>query len=118
MNLYYWRFPVIVLGITLFEGAAQGCLRKACDVRDTLMCKMFIVFGMAAYAAVALLLFHAYQSEALGHVNLVWSCTSIIMAYVIGHFLFREVVNMYSVIAVFFACIAIVFAQLSEPNVS
>lgn len=73
-----------------------------------------IIAGIVFYAIIALILFKAYKYEGLGHMNLVWSCVSIIMAYVVGSLFFGEPTNKYTVIAIIFAMLAILFAHFSD----
>jgi multidrug transporter EmrE-like cation transporter len=56
------------------------------------------------------------ESIGMGHMNLVWSCTSIIICYIISHFVYKESINKYTVIAILLAIAAIYFAHQSDEN--
>jgi len=107
----------LVGAITLTEAFGQTCLRTACDERDQpdqeLRCHTLIALGIAAYSLVAYLLFRVYRYSNLGHTNLVWSCSSIIVAFVVGFALFGEKPNHYTLAAIAFACVAIFLAHKS-----
>ena len=72
------------------------------------------LFGIIGYIVVALILFKSYDYEALGHMNLVWSCISIILCFVLGVIIFKEPFNKYTFLSVCFALIAIYLGYLSD----
>ena len=73
-----------------------------------------IFLGFLGYTIIVFVLYKAYNYEGLGHMNLVWSCLSIIIAYIVGYIYFKEKMNKYTFIAVIFALLAIYFAHLSD----
>jgi multidrug transporter EmrE-like cation transporter len=75
-----------------------------------------VFFGVLGYIVVAMILLNSYNYEALGHMNLVWSCVSIIMCFVIGFFVFKEPFNKYTFLSVCFALIAIYLGHLSDEE--
>lgn len=105
----------LIFLITLSEAIAQSCLKQA--RADSINCNYLIGIGLVAYAFVAILLFKTYKFEDLGHTNLVWSCFSIIVAFVVGTVFFREVVNGFAILAIALACAAIACAHLSREAV-
>jgi len=121
----------LVAAITVTEAFAQTCLRTACNERDLndqqLRCQTLIALGVVAYALIALgvvayaliafMLFRVYRYSNLGHTNLVWSCTSIIVAFAVGFALFNEKPNHYTLAAIAFACCAIYLAHKSAEVV-
>jgi drug/metabolite transporter (DMT)-like permease len=70
--------------------------------------------GVRFYAVVATLLYFSYKYEGLGHINLVWSCVSIIIAILIGCILFHEPHNKYTYVAIILAFGAIYFAHRAD----
>jgi multidrug transporter EmrE-like cation transporter len=52
----------------------------------------------------------------MGHVNLLWSCVSIIIAYMIGIKFFKETHNKYTCYAILFALAAIYMSYLSDKE--
>lgn len=100
----------LVVIISILEICGQTCIRKFRDNGR----KHFIILGIALYLVVVLLLFHSYQYHGMGIVNLLWSCLSIIMAIIVGHFIFNEEFNHYMAIAIVLAFGAIVFANMSQ----
>jgi len=110
----------LVLAITLTEAFAQTCLRTACDEHasvngsTTPRCFTLLAAGAVAYALVAYLLFRAYRYTNLGHLNLIWSCASIVIAFTVGYVLFGETANRYTYAAIALACAAIFMAHKSN----
>jgi len=94
---------LFALIISLTEAFAQYSLKSN---------KLF--FGIIGYSIVAMILFTSYNYEDLGHMNLIWSCVSIIMCFFIGVFIFNEKFNKYTMVAVIFAISAIYFGHLSD----
>ena len=106
---------LIIFLITISEAIAQTCLRKANRTNGN-KCGTLVITGMIAYATVAYLLFRVYTFSNLGHTNLVWSCLSIIVAFAMGSFFFRETINGFAVLSIAFAIAAIACAHLSSEN--
>lgn len=100
----------LVITISIFEICGQTCIRKYRDNGRI----HFIIFGIIMYLTVVALLFHSYRFHGMGIVNLLWSCLSIILAIVVGHFVFKESFNHYMAIALVFAFAAVVFANKAQ----
>jgi drug/metabolite transporter (DMT)-like permease len=109
-NERFWVVIWIIVAITFVEACAQATLKTA---RAKGM-PYLVPLGIAFYATVAALLYLAYRYEGLGHVNLVWSCASIIIAILIGCILFNEPHNKYTYIAILLAFAAIYFAHRAD----
>lgn len=102
-NQRFWIVIQFALFISLVEVFAQFSLKSG-----------NIWFGFIGYAIIAMILLKAYNYEGLGHMNLVWSCVSIIMCYIMGYLYFGEPANKYTFIAIIFAMLAIYFAHMSD----
>lgn len=76
--------------------------------------KICLAIGMLFYLFVSLVLMNSYKYEGLAHMNLVWSCMSIIFAFTVGALIFGENFNKYTVLAIFFALLAIYCAHLQD----
>lgn len=109
-NSHIYILITLVIFISILEICGQTCIRKFRENGN----KQFIILGIALYLAVVLLLFHSYRYHGMGIVNLLWSCLSIIMAVVVGHFIFNEEVNHYMAMAIVLAFAAILFANMSQ----
>ena len=75
-----------------------------------------IFCGILGYSLIVLILYKAYNYEGLGHMNLVWSCVSIITCYAVGCVNFNENFNKYTVGAIFFAICSIYLAHRSDEK--
>jgi multidrug transporter EmrE-like cation transporter len=75
-----------------------------------------ITIGILGYICVAIILFNSYNYEALGHMNLVWSCISIVTCFTLGVVFFKEPFNKYTFLAVCFALTAIYLSYLSDEE--
>lgn len=73
-----------------------------------------ITYGILGYVCVALILLISYDYEGFGHMNLAWSCISIITCYTIGYYIFNEPFNKYTKIAIILSIMAIYFAHKSD----
>lgn len=109
-NERFWVVVWIIVGITLVEACAQTTLKTA-RIKNNIY---LVPLGMIFYAIVASLLYMTYKYEGLGHVNLVWSCASIIIAILIGCILFKEPHNRYTYMAILLAFGAIYFAHRAD----
>lgn len=99
----------IVLGISALEACGQACIKKA----RTQEILFWAIVGGLFYMGVVALLFISYKYEGMGHVNLLWSCISIILAISVGYFVFGEPMNQYTWVAFFFAICTVYFAHRS-----
>ncbi len=97
-----------VIFITIFEGIAQTCL-KTYNGNDT---NLFIIIALFCYALVCFLLLQCYKHNGyMGHINLMWSCFSIIFVIGAGCFFFDEKFTPDDLIAVLLAFGAIYFVN-------
>lgn len=109
----------LILLITLSEAIAQYCLRCARDMKEMNSTCFFLIFiGILSYSIVAILLYKVYTYENLGITNLIWSCTSIIVAFTVGKFIFDENITKNNMFAIFFAFLAIYFANQNNPEIN
>ena len=104
---HFYLLVGLVVSISLLEICGQTCIRKYRQEGQT----HFIIFGVSLYLIVIALLFHSYKYHGMGIVNLLWSCLSIVMAILVGCFVFHETFNHYMAIAVAFALTAVIFAN-------
>lgn len=109
-NERFWPVILIIVAITLVEACAQTSLKMARAKKMVVLVPLGVLF----YVGVATLLYLCYKYEGLGHVNLVWSCASIIIAILIGCILFKEPHNRYTYIAILLAFGAIYFAHRAD----
>jgi drug/metabolite transporter (DMT)-like permease len=109
-NERFWLVIWIIVAITFVEACAQATLKTARAKKLGYLVPLGVLF----YAIVAYLLYVSYKYEGLGHVNLVWSCASIIIAILVGCILFNEPHNKYTYIAVILAFAAIYFAHRAD----
>jgi len=102
----------IILLIAICEAVGQYNLKKGNGKKD----KNCILLGGFFYFLVSYLLYRSYSYEGLGHVNLLWSCLSIILAFISGMIFFGEKFNKYTCIAVALALGAIYVSHLSDEK--
>jgi len=102
----------LVVAISFLECYAQYNLKNGRKNKNVnCLFVSAILYGFICY-----LLYLSYQYEGMGHVNLLWSCISIILAYVVGFFIFGEHINKYGKIALVFAILAIYFSHKNDEN--
>ena len=109
-NERFWVVLWIVVAITIVEACAQTSLKMARVKKHVYLVPLGVLF----YSIVACLLYITYKYEGMGHINLVWSCASIIIAILIGCILFNEPHNKFTYIAILFAFGAIYFAHRAD----
>ena len=98
------EFFIIISGIVLAESIAQNNLKADCFNR--------MIIGMTFYVLVGGILYIGYQKYPLNKINVVWSCMSIILATLLGYFLYEEGINQNSIIAMVLALLAVYFSCL------
>ncbi len=97
---------MLILFIVISEACAQYFLKK-CKVEEKFH---FFIIGVIFYVLVSFGLYNIYKYRAMGVVNLLWSCISIVTMLTIGAVFFNEAVNMYDIIGVI--CVFIGFALI------
>jgi multidrug transporter EmrE-like cation transporter len=105
-NARFWIVIRFAILICLAESFSQSTLKH--NKHPSL--------GFLGYMIVAALLYKSYEYENLGHMNLVWSCMSIITGYIVGYLLFNETLNKYTIVSITLALIAIYTAHLSDEE--
>ena len=104
---------VFAIIIAFCEVVAQSSMKYYAMDRES-RSELIILVGVAGYIMVALLLLTSYRYEDMGHMNMTWSCLSIIMAYAMGFLLFSETINHYTLMSVALALSAIYVGHLSD----
>jgi drug/metabolite transporter (DMT)-like permease len=100
-----------VVLITLFEATAQVFLKKFEVGRDNSY--LYLLTALGLYFIVCCLLCLCYKNKGgLGKVNLMWSCMSIIFVILFGYIFLQEEIKMHDMMAIFFAFLAIYFANM------
>ena len=100
-----------IILITVFEATGQLCLKKF-KPTDT-HSYFYFLFGIIFYMFVFALLCYCYKHKGhLGSVNLMWSCMSIIFVIIVGYVFLQEKLKTHDFIAIFFALLAIYFANI------
>ncbi len=100
-----------VVLITLFEATAQVFLKKFEVGKHSSYLYLFTALGL--YFIVCCLLCLCYKNKgALGKVNLMWSCMSMIFVILFGYIFLQEEIKMHDMMAIFFAFLAIYFANM------
>lgn len=89
----------------------QVCLKSGVTIKKE---DRYLFFGMIGYALICCLLWKNYTFDGMGQVNLLWSCISIVTAFIAGFFLFKEPINIYTGYSIMFALIAVYFSYLSD----
>ena len=97
----------MAIAITIVESFAQNTLKHS----HTSDCTLTYLIGLLFYVGVGMTLHYAYSRVPLGKMSLVWSSLSIITGITTGYFLYNETVNVYTLVAILFAVLALVFAQ-------
>ncbi len=97
-----------VIFITIFESIAQTCL-KTYEKKEV---NLYIIVALFCYTLVCFLLILCYKNNGyLGHVNLMWSCFSIIFVIGAGCFFFEEKFTSDDLMAVILAFGAIYYVN-------
>jgi len=102
-NARFWIVIKFAFIISIIESFSQASIKSK-----------HILYGFIGYGIIVLLLANSYNYEGLGHMNLVWSCVSIITCYIIGCIGFNESFNNYTIAAIICAIMAIYLAHLSD----
>ncbi len=108
----FWYVLYLVILISAVEGFSQYNIKKGNGDHNY----THLVYGIIGYSVICFLLWKSYNFEAMGHVNLLWSCVSIIIAYLIGIKFFKETHNKYTCYAILFALAAIYMSYLSDKE--
>jgi len=100
-----------IILITIFEATGQLCLKKF--KTSSANSYSYFLLGLLFYMLVCGLLCYCYAHKGhLGSVNLMWSCMSIIFVIIVGYVFLQETLKIHDFIAIFFALLAIYFANI------
>ena len=105
-NERFWIVIKFALVISIVEMFSQTILKH----------RKYPFLGICGYIIVALILYNSYNYEGMGHMNLVWSCASIIFCYAASFYCFGEKINNYTFVAISFAILSIYFSHLSDED--
>jgi drug/metabolite transporter (DMT)-like permease len=110
------RFAIVIIFamiIVFCEAIAQSSMKHYSKNKPDCN-KIFIAIGIIGYMCVSLFLYTSYKYENIGHMNMIWSCMSIIIAYIAGYTFFNETFNKYTCLSIVFAGCAIYLGHLSD----
>jgi multidrug transporter EmrE-like cation transporter len=71
------------------------------------------IYGILLYTLVGYLLHKAYFIFPISRINVIWSCMSIIIAILLGYFVYDENMNTWLFLSIVFAILAIVCSFIS-----
>ncbi len=73
-----------------------------------------IVLGVFGYSILAYFLYYIYKNIELSTFNITWSSISIILATIMGYFLYKESITDYKILSIISAILAIYFSNLEH----
>ena len=104
-----WLLLLYAFLLSVFEATSQACIKKA----RLSGVWLWLLLGALMYMIIVGILYISYKCGGMGKVNLMWSCMSIILAIITGIIIFKEDFNIYTILAIIFAGIAVFFADMS-----
>lgn len=106
---------LLALAVSVSEAIGQYFIKSCSDCnKSPKKSYLKLVYGTLAYMILCIILYKSYTYTKLGHMNLIWSCISIILAFLSGSYFFGEQLNFYTYLSIFFALCAIFSAHLSH----
>jgi multidrug transporter EmrE-like cation transporter len=107
---------LLALAVSVSEAFGQYYIKSCsdCNLKGSKKTYKRLVYGLMFYMILCIILYKSYTYTQLGHMNLVWSCISIILAFLSGYYFFGEELNGYTYLSIFFALCAIFSAHLSH----
>ena len=95
------KIIILAILVSLLESVTQYSLKSGFNP----------LLGILGYALVSLSLGYAYQNFKICQFNTVWSCISIISAYMMGKLLFKEKISVRGYISLGFLFVAIILSN-------
>jgi len=99
---------IFALIIAVVENIAQNTIKQ----NQTNSFKFLI--GILLYVFIGYLLDYTYSNYQISMLNTIWSCISIILAIFMGYMLYDEPINIWKILGLFSAIMAIYFMYLSD----
>lgn len=96
--------------IAVSEAFAQYAIRSGVALNSI----AFVIPAAFFYMAVCMMLYASFFYENVGHMNLIWSCMSIIIAFAVGWYRFDEPFNRFTVLAIALAISAVYSSYLAD----
>ena len=73
---------------------------------------LLTIFGILLYGIVAYILYRILIHGKLAITNALWNATTVILVTLVGVFYFKEELNKYECIGIFFAILAVIFMEM------
>jgi multidrug transporter EmrE-like cation transporter len=111
INEYFkksWIDEVLLMAllIVMIEQLAQRSLQNSTHLWD-----INYILGLVCYVLVGWVLHYSYNQYSTSKINVIWSCSSIIISILLGYTLYNESFNVYKIFAIIFAILAILCIQ-------
>jgi multidrug transporter EmrE-like cation transporter len=111
INEYFkksWMDELILMTllIVIIEQCAQNSLQKSTNLWD-----LYYILGLVCYILVGWVLHYAYNNYPTSKINVIWSCSSIILSILLGYILYNDTFSVYKIFAIIFSILAILCIQ-------
>lgn len=94
-----------ILLLALLIAFIESCAQNTIKTSDHGTFKF--ILGLLIYMLVGYILHYAYSKFPMSKINVIWSCVSIIVATLLGYWLYDEPINHWIIFSVLFAISAV-----------
>ena len=99
-----WSF---IITLAIIETLAMSTIEYSANNKNN-----YYLFGILLYGIVAYILYRILVSSKLAITNALWNATTVILVTLVGVFYFKEELNKYECIGIFFAILAVIFMEM------
>ena len=99
-----WSF---IITLAIIETLAMSTIEYSANENN-----YYYIFGILLYGIVAYILYRILVSSKLAITNALWNATTVILVTLVGVFYFKEELNKYECIGIFFAILAVIFMEM------
>ena len=97
----------LIITIAIIETFAMSTIEYSANNKNN-----YYIFGIFLYCIVAYILYKILVSGKLAITNALWNATTVIFVTLVSVFYFKEELNKYECIGIFFAILAVIFMEM------
>ena len=97
----------LIITISIIETFAMSTIEYSANNKNN-----YYIFGILLYGIVAYILYRILIHGKLAITNALWNATTVILVTLVGVFYFKEELNKYECIGIFFAILAVIFMEM------
>ncbi len=103
------QFWILIIFIAILETFSMSIIEYSANKKNN-----YYIIGIILYAIIGYILYKLLINGKLAITNAIWNSITVILVTFIGVFVFKETLNRYECIGIFFAILSVLFMEMNN----